>query len=162
MDNWETSPKVRLALLCLCAVKTFFELTFHIIYWRPVARIHPDPTVFFLAARSRPQQSSHRPPPRDPNPVGPNPKAALYHSAYTPSRFYPRPSFPHTGDLNEAGRSNSFVPLLAMTTLWVDWTCAQFFFFFINQPADHVRTEPKILIRTDHGWSVISCTTTIY
>ena len=43
MDNWETSPNVILALLCLCAVKTFFELPFHIIYWHPVARLHPDP-----------------------------------------------------------------------------------------------------------------------
>ena len=52
MDNWETSPNVRLALLCLCAVKTFFELPFHIIYWHPVARLHPDLTMF-LAARSK-------------------------------------------------------------------------------------------------------------
>ena len=38
-DHWETSPNVRLALLCLCAVKTFFELPFHIIYWHPNARL---------------------------------------------------------------------------------------------------------------------------
>ena len=48
MDNWETSPNVKLALLCLCAVKTFFELPFYIIYWHPVARLYPDPTVFFF------------------------------------------------------------------------------------------------------------------
>ena len=49
MDNWETSPNVILALLCLCAVKTFFELPFHIIYWHRVARLHPDPAVFFFS-----------------------------------------------------------------------------------------------------------------
>ena len=53
MDNWETSPNVRLALLCLLAVKTFFKLPFHIIYWHPVARLHHDPAMFFLAARSK-------------------------------------------------------------------------------------------------------------
>jgi len=36
------------------------------------------------------------------------------------------------------------------------------FFFFINQSADHVRAELKILIRTDHGSMRIRCTTTIY
>ena len=82
----------------------------------------------------------------------------LCHSAYTPSRFYSLTSFPHTGDLNDAGRLSSFVSPLAMTTLWVDWTCAQIF-FFRNQYADYVRSEPKILIRTDHGSVMIRCTT---
>ena len=139
MDNWETSPNVILALLCLCAVKTFFELPFHIIYWHPVARQLPDPAVVFFShplAKFTP-----------PAPAGPNPNAALSHSAYTPSRFSPLTSFPHTGDLNDTGRSNSSVPPLAMTTLWGDWTCAQLFFFSINQFADHVCAQPKILIR---------------
>jgi len=33
------------------------------------------------------------------------------------------------------------------------------FFVFINQSADHVRAEPKILIRTDHRSMMIRCTT---
>ena len=43
----------------------------------------------------------------------------------------------------------------------VDWTCAQLF-FFINQSANHVCAEPKILIRTDHGSMMIHCTTTVH
>ena len=144
MDNWETSPNVKLALLCLCAVKTFFELPFHIIYWHPVARLHPDPAVGFFSC-SLPPPAKFTPP----APAGPNANAALYHSAYTPSRFYPLTSFPHTGDLNDAGLSNSFVPPLAMTTLWVDWTCAQFFFFHKSIRGSR-GTELKILIRRDH------------
>ncbi len=61
-------------------------------------------------------------------------------------------------DLNDTGRSSSSVPPLAMTMLCVDWTCAQLF-FFINQSADHVCAEPKIVIRTDHGSMMIRCTT---
>ena len=68
----------------------------------------------------------------------------------------------HTGDLNDAGRSSSSGPLLAMTTLHcVEWTCAQLF-FLINQSTDHVCAEPKILIQTDHGSKMIRCTTTKY
>ena len=71
----------------------------------------------------------------------------LFHSAYTPSRCYPLTSFAHTGDINDAGRSSSSVPR------WTEH--AHNFFFFINQSIDHVRAEPKILIRTDtncHSW----------
>ena len=34
-----------------------------------------------------------------------------------------------------------------------------FFFFFINQSADHGRADSKIFIRTDHGSMMIRCTT---
>ena len=35
------------------------------------------------------------------------------------------------------------------------------FFFSINQSADHVCAEPKILIQTDHGSMMIRCTATL-
>ena len=78
MDNWETSPNVRLALLCLCAVKTFFELPFHIIYWNPVARLHPDPAVFFFS-RPLPTAAKFIPPAPARFELGPaGPNAGLY------------------------------------------------------------------------------------
>ena len=52
-------------------------------------------------------------------------------------------------------------PLLRLPWPRCEWTeHVHNFLFFINQSADHVRAEPKILIRTDHGSIMICCTTT--
>jgi len=77
----------------------------------------------------------------------------LCHSADTPSRFYPLTSFPLTGDLNQAP------PFLRSPwPRWVDWTCAQLFFFFINQSADHVRTKDIVLKGSlHHYWITTLC-----
>ncbi len=61
-----------------------------------------------------------------------------------PSSLYltGKPKCSHTGDLNDAGRSSSSVPPLAMTTLCVDWTCAQLFLFHKSIRGSRVcRTE---------------------
>ena len=77
MDNWETSPNVRLALVCLCAVKTFLSTSFIdilLLGYIPIPQC-----FFFLAARSRETLTRRDPIPMQPSTTVPTHRHGFIH-----------------------------------------------------------------------------------